>query len=78
MVEVSQLVSLREAAQILNVHPSTLARWTEQGLAYAYRIGPRGDRRYEKKDVMRLAKLTKRDRVSAYLRAPAEHKPSLY
>ena len=48
------LLTVREAAQLLNMHSNTLRRWTERGILRAYRIGPRGDRRLRRTDVNRL------------------------
>jgi excisionase family DNA binding protein len=45
------MLTTGEACQILYVHCNTLRRWTERGLITAYRIGPRGDRRYRREDV---------------------------
>lgn len=43
-----------QAARSLNVHPNTVRRWSRQGLLNAYRVGPRGDRRFRRSDVERL------------------------
>jgi hypothetical protein len=34
-------------------------RWTNNGVLKAYRIGPRGDRRFKQKDIDRLSKQRK-------------------
>ena len=47
----SKLLSVGEAASILNVHPNTLRRWAEAGLLPSWRIGPRRDRRFQLADV---------------------------
>lgn len=39
-----------EAAQVLDVHPSTVARWAATGFLPSFRI-PSGQRRYRKGDV---------------------------
>lgn len=39
-----------EAAWVLNVHPSTVARWAATGFLPSFRI-PSGQRRYRKADV---------------------------
>ena len=49
--EPNGLLTTGEACQILYVHCNTLRRWTERGLITAYRVGPRGDRRYKREDV---------------------------
>jgi diguanylate cyclase (GGDEF)-like protein/excisionase family DNA binding protein len=48
------LISVAQAAALLGVHPNTLRAWTEAGRLPAYRINPRGDRRYRRGDVERL------------------------
>ena len=40
-----------EAALYLNAHINTVRRWEKQGLISAYRIGPRGDRRFQLEDL---------------------------
>jgi excisionase family DNA binding protein len=50
----SPLLTLSEAAQVLNVHISTLRRWSNLGLIATYRIGPRGDRRFKIEDIQRI------------------------
>jgi excisionase family DNA binding protein len=52
--ETATMLTIGEACQILYVHCNTLRRWTERGLITAYRIGPRGDRRYRREDVHAL------------------------
>ena len=41
----------REVAELLHVHPNTLKRWSDKGRIVAYRINPRGDRRYRLQDI---------------------------
>ena len=48
------MLTIREASRHLNVHSNTLRRWAEQGLVKAYRIGPRGDRRFRREDIAAL------------------------
>jgi diguanylate cyclase (GGDEF)-like protein/excisionase family DNA binding protein len=48
------LVSVAQAAALLGVHPNTVRAWTENGRLTAWRINPRGDRRYRRADVERL------------------------
>ena len=50
----SELLTVGQVAARLNVHPNTVRRWTQQGLLSAYRLGPRGDRRFHRSDVERL------------------------
>lgn len=50
----SVMLNLGEACRILYVHENTLRRWSDQGIIKAYRIGPRGDRRFRRDDVAAL------------------------
>jgi excisionase family DNA binding protein len=49
--EVDKMLRVSDVAEILHVHPNTLRRWSEQGIIGAYRIGPRGDRRFRQSDI---------------------------
>ena len=53
-VQVSSMLTVQEVSQLLRVHGNTLRRWTGQGIIKAYRIGPRGDRRFKPEDVALL------------------------
>ena len=48
------MLTIREASRLLNVHANTLRRWSEHGIVKAYRIGPRGDRRFRQEDIAAL------------------------
>lgn len=45
-----------DVSHLVNVHVSTVRRWANQGILKSYRIGPRGDRRFRRKDVNLLFK----------------------
>ena len=45
------MLTVREVSQILHVHTNTLRRWSDLGIIKAYRIGPRGDRRFKQEDI---------------------------
>ena len=45
------MLTVREVSQLLHVHSNTLRRWSDQGIVKAYRIGPRGDRRFRAEDI---------------------------
>ena len=47
-----RLVSVGEASQMLNIHPNTLRKWSDQGLIPSYRIGLRRDRRFDVEDLL--------------------------
>ena len=49
--EESKLLTVSEVADLLHVHANTLRRWSEEGRINCYRITPRGDRRFKKKDL---------------------------
>ncbi|MBU0708817.1 helix-turn-helix domain-containing protein [Patescibacteria group bacterium] len=58
--DLPKLLRIKEAADMLSVHPATLRRWDEEGELKAVRIGSRshptnpkkkGDRRYQLKDI---------------------------
>lgn len=48
------LISLKEAARILNVHPETLRRWDNQGRLKAIKVGSRKDRKYRPADIVKI------------------------
>ena len=50
----SPMLAPSQVAQLLNVHINTVRRWSNQGVIKAYRVGPRGDRRFRKEDVTDL------------------------
>ncbi len=47
----SEMLTTSEAARLLRVHPNTIRQWANKRLLHAYRLGPRGDRRFKRKDV---------------------------
>ncbi|MDO8578025.1 MAG: helix-turn-helix domain-containing protein [Dehalococcoidales bacterium] len=50
------LITTTVAARMLNIHINTVRRWSDQGILKAYRIGPRGDRRFVREDVIGVLK----------------------
>src|SRR4030042_1312416 len=40
--QMNDMLTVREVARLLHVHPNTLRRWTNNGRLKAYRIPPRG------------------------------------
>lgn len=52
--EIKPMLTINEVAQLLNVHINTVRRWSNRGTLRTYRIGRRGDRRFERMDVANL------------------------
>ena len=50
-IELPELITLKEAANILKVHPNTLRRWDKNSVLPAVRIGEKKARRYRKEDI---------------------------
>jgi excisionase family DNA binding protein len=48
------MLTVRQVAQLLHVHPNTLRRWCNNGRIKAYRITPRGDRRFRREEIDRF------------------------
>ena len=46
------MFTTRELAKFLNVHINTVRRWSDRGILKSYRMGPRGDRRFSRDDVL--------------------------
>ena len=45
-------LTLKQACELLQVHPNTLRNWDKKGILIANRIGERGIRRYKKTDLI--------------------------
>lgn len=52
----SEIITLKQACELLNCHPNTLRQWDKKGVLTAIRFGVRGDRRYKKSDIQKLIK----------------------
>ncbi len=46
-----RMLTISEAACLLNAHPNSVRRWADIGLLPSYRLGSRGDRRFKPEDV---------------------------
>jgi excisionase family DNA binding protein len=46
-----KMLTAIEVAALLHVHVNTVRRWNNQGIIKAYRIGPRGVRRFRQQDI---------------------------
>ena len=54
--ELPKLLTIRQAAEVLNVHVETLRRWDKSGKLKAIRVNDRGDRRYKPEDLEQIIK----------------------
>lgn len=52
----SELLTMREACEMIKCHPNTLRSWDKKGLINAVRVGPRKDRRFRRGDLENLIK----------------------
>jgi excisionase family DNA binding protein len=52
--QMDDMLTVREVAQLLHIHPNTLRRWCNNGRIKAYRITPRGDRRFQREEIARF------------------------
>jgi excisionase family DNA binding protein len=49
-----KMLTVKEVARLLNIHPNTLRRWSNKGRIRAYRITSRGDRRFKRGEIARF------------------------
>jgi excisionase family DNA binding protein len=49
-----ELLTIKQASELLNVHPNTLRNWEKNGLVSAVRIGSRRDRRFLKASISQI------------------------
>ncbi len=56
----ARLMTVGQAAAVLNLHPDTLRRWGARGIVTTYRVGPRGDRRFHHSEITRMLKSDER------------------
>ena len=49
--EIESMLTTSDVARLLNVHINTVRGWSNQGILKAYRIGSRGDRRFQQDDI---------------------------
>jgi excisionase family DNA binding protein len=52
--EYPDILTLKQACELLNCHRNTLRSWDNKGLLKAIRFGTRRDRRYRKEDVFAI------------------------
>lgn len=56
--DISELLTIKEAAKLINVHPNTLRNWEREGKIQAVRIGSRRDRRYPKQVIWQMCQVS--------------------
>jgi excisionase family DNA binding protein len=49
--QIASLLTTSDVARLLNIHINTVRRWSNEGKLKAYRIGSRGDRRFQQNDI---------------------------
>ena len=54
--ELPDILTIKQASEVLNCHPNTLRNWDTEGRLIAIRFGARGDRRFRKSDILALLK----------------------
>jgi excisionase family DNA binding protein len=57
--DIPELLTLKEACEILKCHPNTLRQWDKKRILVAVRFGERKDRRYRKEDIINFIKRKK-------------------
>ena len=57
--EIPELLTLKEACEILKCHPNTLRQWDKKRILVAVRFGERKDRRYRREDIINFIKRKK-------------------
>ena len=49
--KIASLLTTSDVARLLNIHINTVRRWSTEGKLKTYRIGSRGDRRFQQEDI---------------------------
>jgi len=54
--KLSDILTLKQASELLNCHPNTLRKWEQLGVIKCFRFGSRRDRRFLREDLLKLLK----------------------
>ena len=54
-----ELITLKEACEVLKVHPNTMRAWDKKGILVAVRLGERRVRRYKIEDIKKFIESNK-------------------
>ena len=52
--QLPDILTLKQASELLNCHPNTLRNWDNQGKIKSIRFGTRRDRRFKKDEILKL------------------------
>jgi excisionase family DNA binding protein len=52
----SSMLTTKEVANELGLHVNTVRRWSDLGILNPWRVGPRGDRKYKRDDIISFKK----------------------
>lgn len=63
--ELPDILTIKQACEVLNCHPNTLRNWDNQGLVKSIRFGKRGDRRFKREEILKLIGTSKRRNKNA-------------